>query len=206
MDTVAANNPFMTQTAGEVIHKVQKTSTQNIPIADVLWEGRFRADGLGFAMGHDRAIIQPVRQLPDVPTHFAESVAQGTFGQGGYLAYRANAKVMKALFSFLPSPQIRLTGNGARNSVTLSGPNHESIRLPDVASQLRKVLFGATPTEATKPVSVRIRFLICRAISGAGPNNPSQPCTSRNASSKLNGSTSGVNERKIARICLLISA
>ena len=75
--------------------------------------------------------------------------------------------------------------------------------LPTSLASLARNLLGATPTEATSPVSPLIRPLIRRPISGAGPNSPSQPRTSRNASSRLSGSTSGVKRKKISRICRL---
>lgn len=99
-----------------------------------------------------------------------------------------------------PTPQTRPTGSGARNSATRSaGRMTQPSGLPRSPASLARNLLGATPTEATRPVSARTRALMARAISGAGPNSPSQPRTSRNASSRLSGSTSGVKLRKMSR-------
>ena len=62
---------------------------------------------------------------------------------------------------------------------------------------------GATPTDATRPVSLRMSRLIERAMASPSPNKRWQPRTSRNASSSESGSTRGVYERKIRMICWL---
>src|SRR5262249_139410 len=59
-------------------------------------------------------------------------------------------------------------------------------------------LLGATPTEATRPTSPFTRTLICCPTSGAVPE-ATQPRTSRNASSRLNGSTNGGKESRTTR-------
>ena len=56
----------------------------------------------------------------------------------------------------------------------------------------------ASPTEAGRPVRSRTRSRIARAISTGGPKSRTVPATSRNASSMLSGSTSGVNSWKTA--------
>ncbi len=67
-------------------------------------------------------------------------------------------------------------------------------------------LFGAMPTEATSPTSARIRALMARPITAAGPNSRWQPVTSRNASSIESGSISGVKAAKTAKTCSDTSA
>ena len=62
----------------------------------------------------------------------------------------------------------------------------------------RAAWWSATPTDATRPVSARTRPRISAAISGPGRGARRTPATSRNASSSAIGSTSGVNERRIA--------
>jgi len=59
---------------------------------------------------------------------------------------------------------------------------------------------GATPAEAVSPTSVRIRALMVRAISTAGPNSDSDAVTSRKASSRESGSTSGVKPPRMPMI------
>ena len=56
-------------------------------------------------------------------------------------------------------------------------------------------LLVATPTETVRPTASTTSLLIRRAISGAGPNNPSEPATSRKASSIETCSTTGVKRR-----------
>jgi hypothetical protein len=53
-------------------------------------------------------------------------------------------------------------------------------------------LFVATPTDTTRPTSSSTRSLIWRPIVVPSPNAATLPETSRNASSRLIGSTSGV--------------
>ena len=67
-------------------------------------------------------------------------------------------------------------------------------------------LFGATPAEAVRPVSSRIRRLIRRATSTASGSPHEFSVTSRYASSSESGSTRGVTSRKIANTCRDTSA
>jgi hypothetical protein len=64
---------------------------------------------------------------------------------------------------------------------------------------------GATPTEQVSPSSSSTRDRMRSAISGAGPSNRRARRTSRKASSREIGSTSGVNEVKIAMTRALTS-
>ena len=66
-------------------------------------------------------------------------------------------------------------------------------------------LFVATPTETTRPTSSRTRCLIVRPIVSPSPNAAVLAVTSRKASSRLIGSTSGVYEAKIAMTSSLAS-
>jgi hypothetical protein len=61
-------------------------------------------------------------------------------------------------------------------------------------------LDDATPAETVRPDSARTATRIFRAISSALPNRRALSVTSRNASSKDRGSTSGVKRRKISKI------
>jgi hypothetical protein len=60
-------------------------------------------------------------------------------------------------------------------------------------------LFGATPTEHTSSSSSRTRARISSPILAGSPKSEVAPPTSRNASSRDRGSTSGVNESMISR-------
>jgi len=61
-------------------------------------------------------------------------------------------------------------------------------------------LLAASPAEAVRPVSARIRRLISRTASGAGPNSDAVPVRSTNASSTETGSTSGEKSPRIPMI------
>ena len=93
-----------------------------------------------------------------------------------------------------PTPKIFDTGSGSSTARTSSGwiTRKPSGLSRSEASFARNFELGATPTEATSPVSRRMSRLIARPISIASPNSRSQPATSRNASSSESGSTSGV--------------
>lgn len=62
-------------------------------------------------------------------------------------------------------------------------------------------LVAATPTLHVMPTSARTRSRIWAAIRAGLPQSRRTPCTSRNASSTDSGSTSGVNDSKIAITC-----
>ena len=59
---------------------------------------------------------------------------------------------------------------------------------------------GAIPIDATRPSSFRMSPLIAFPMAWASPNRRSEPVTSRNASSRDRGSTSGVYRWKIPMI------
>ena len=61
-------------------------------------------------------------------------------------------------------------------------------------------LFAASPADAVSPVSARIRRLMPRTASGAGPNSEAVPVRSTKASSTETGSTSGEKSPRIAMI------
>ena len=65
---------------------------------------------------------------------------QRLFRHGSDLADGANAHIVSRFSPFAPTPQIRLTGNGVKNSVTLAAENHESVRLAEIAGELGEVL------------------------------------------------------------------
>ena len=97
-----------------------------------------------------------------------------------------------------PMPHSRPTSIGGRSTSTLSGSITVSPSgLFMSEASLARNLFGATPTEAVRPVSEAMRCLRRMPISVAGPSSRMLPVTSRKASSRLSGSTSGVTESKI---------
>ena len=72
-------------------------------------------------------------------------------------------------------------------------------------ASLASSLVVATPTDALSPVSAFTRARTATAISGPVPWRRRDPSTSRNASSREMGSTSGVNDLRIAMISVLAS-
>src|SRR6516225_277662 len=67
---------------------------------------------------------------------------------------------------------------------------------------LARNLFGATPADAVKPVSARIRSFSRLATVMPSTSPHAFSVTSRYASSSDSGSTSGVTSRKIAKTTL----
>ena len=70
--------------------------------------------------------------------------------------------------------------------------------LQRVEASLATNLVVATPTEQVMPCSSDTRSRISAPISAGRPRRRTAPATSRNASSRDSGSTSGVIERKIS--------
>ena len=68
-----------------MIHKIKEPIPKDDSVADVAGEGGFGADRFGFSIRHNRAIIQPVCQLPDMPAHLAKVVNQDILRQRGDL-------------------------------------------------------------------------------------------------------------------------
>ena len=100
-----------------------------------------------------------------------------------------------------PAPHRRDTGRGARKSA--SPPGATTTRPSGFSrsdATLAMNLFEATPTEAARPIAVRIRDLMRRACSSPSPNRARVFVTSRNASSMESGSRSGVNSARMAMI------
>jgi len=94
-----------------------------------------------------------------------------------------------------PTPHNEPTGSGCRNSMTRSGGTTSNPSgLLRVEASLATNLLAATPTEQVMPCSSwtrsRINWPICRGE----PSRRRAPEMSRNASSRLIGSTRGVIE------------
>ena len=103
--------------------------------------------------------------------------------------------------STFPTPHSRSTGSGARNPASVPGG---TITRPSgfrrSEATLATNLFAASPAEAVRPVSARIRVLIRRTASSGGPKSACVPDRSTNASSTETGSTSGEKPPRIAMI------
>jgi hypothetical protein len=97
-----------------------------------------------------------------------------------------------------PTPQRAPTGSAWRNgSVSAAGTTSRPSGLQRVLASLATNLVEAAPTEQVRPVSACTRRRIMAPISAGEPKSPRAPATSRNASSMLSGSTSGVTSRKM---------
>ena len=98
-----------------------------------------------------------------------------------------------------PTPHSAPTGSGCRNDTTPSGgttisPSGLAIDEASLATNL----LAATPTEQVMPCSSATRLRISSPIAAGGPSRRTAPETSRNASSRDSGSTSGVTSAKTA--------
>ena len=92
-----------------------------------------------------------------------------------------------------PIPHILETGSGSRIRCLLSSViMTKQSGLSKSEASLARNLLGASPTEAVRSVCSLISAFIFLPIVSADPNSLMQPVTSRNASSILIGSTSGV--------------
>ena len=103
-----------------------------------------------------------------------------------------------------PTPHSFSTASGARNSASVPGAT--STKPPGLRrseATLAHNLLLATPTLTTSPASSSTRDLIWRAIASPSPKAAALPVTSRNASSRLIGSTSGVYDLKMPITCSL---
>lgn len=70
--------------------------------------------------------------------------------------------------------------------------------LERVEASLATNLVPATPTEQVMPCSSNTRARMCSPMATGSPSRRPEPETSRNASSRLSGSTSGVIVRNSA--------
>ncbi len=99
-----------------------------------------------------------------------------------------------------PTPHSASTGNCWRNGSTRSGPitvSPSGFFQPDAI--FARNLLGATPADAVRPVSARMRAFSLRATDVASGSPHAFSVTSRYASSSDSGSTSGVTSRKIEK-------
>ncbi len=101
-----------------------------------------------------------------------------------------------------PTPQSASTGSFCRNGSIRSGAitvRPSGFFQPEAI--LARNLFGATPAEAVRRVSSRMRSFRRRATVTPSGSPHAFSVTSRYASSSESGSTSGVTLRKIAKTC-----
>ncbi len=97
---------------------------------------------------------------------------------------------------FSPTPHSAPTGSGCRYSIVCAaGTTSSPSGLHRDDASLATNLVAATPTEQVIRCSCSTWARIRRAISVGLPSRRTAPETSRKASSRLSGSTSGVTER-----------
>ena len=102
-----------------------------------------------------------------------------------------------------PTPHSAETGSGCRKPRTSpAGTTSSPSGLLAVDASLATNLVVATPTEQVSPYWPRTLARIRRAMAAGGPSRLMAPPTSRNASSRESGSTSGVTPRNRAMISL----
>ena len=98
-----------------------------------------------------------------------------------------------------PTPHSTSTPSPCSQSTArLGGITSSPSGLPWEEPSLARNLLAATPTVTARPVSSRTLARRSAAMAGADPARRLAPPTSRNASSRLSGSTSGVTARKTA--------
>ncbi len=101
-----------------------------------------------------------------------------------------------------PTPHSAVTGSGCRKASTrAAGTTSMPSGLHRADASLATNLVGATPTEQVSCNSSTTRRRIAAAMSAGRPAARTLPRTSRNASSRESGSTSGVTSRRIAITC-----
>ncbi len=92
-----------------------------------------------------------------------------------------------------PTPHSRETGRGARNAATPpGGTSTRPSGLPRSVAIFAASFTSAIPAETASPQLARTSALIARAMSAPAPWSARLAVTSRNASSRDSGSTSGV--------------
>ncbi len=100
---------------------------------------------------------------------------------------------------FSPTPHSSPTGSGCRKATTRSaGTTSRPSGLARVEASFATNFVDATPTEQVMPCSSWTRERMSSAMTAGGPSRRTAPETSRNASSRLSGSTSGVTSRNTA--------
>ena len=92
-----------------------------------------------------------------------------------------------------PTPQRRETGSGARNSAVVPGGTQtRPSGLPRSEAIFAAILQSAIPAETTSPVPARTSRFTAAAMASGAPCSARLAVTSRKASSRESGSTSGV--------------
>ncbi len=101
----------------------------------------------------------------------------------------------------LPTPQMKVTGRGARNAAASRWLNTENPRgLSRSEASFARNLFSESPIDTVMPIlSSTARAKPASDFAGEWPCSRSVPERSRNASSIESGSTSGVNSSISAR-------
>ena len=132
----------------------------------------------------------------------AEQRPQHRIGRAAQLPEGGDARGLHLGAGLAPRPGMRRTGSGSSTARTRSALT--TVRPSGLARSeaiLATSLLGATPTEAVRPVSSRMRALMWRAICTASPSSCWLAVTSRKASSSDRPCTSGVTSWKTPKTC-----
>src|SRR5262245_3982882 len=93
----AGEDTGVSQPTGQVVRQIEQQGAERVAVADVLAEGRLRADRLRLAVGNDGTVVLAVCELPDVPAQLPEVVGQYLLGQRGQLADGADPEGVQPL-------------------------------------------------------------------------------------------------------------
>ena len=199
----AAAEPGRAELGRHPIRLGKERRPEQADVPRVAPERLLRADGLRIVPRDHGALVDPLGQLEEVraggrpqpglePPPTQPRPGRRSCGPRGRRAPPPP-----------PGPRPRAGGaaDGRRKAASSPGLTSTS---PSGFSRSEAIfatnLFGATPADAVSPTSSRIRALIRRAISTPVPWRAREPVTSRNASSRDRGSTSGVKSARIAMI------
>ena len=158
------------------------------------------ADRLRRLVRHDDAVVEAVREVPEVP---AALIAEDPVRMASGVAPSSATVRMPSRPSsspvFSPTPHSRPTGSGSRNARTPSWRHDEhAVGLGTDRSELRHELRRRDADRADDADLVARRGLGSRRDPGRVSEQRVAP-TSRNASSSESGSTSGVYDSRISR-------
>ena len=176
----------------------------------VVGEGLLVADGLELLVGLDRARVDAPRQLGEVPAvRRPESRRRGCPRGRSAMSPTVRTPSRSRRSSVAgPTPHSARAGSGWRKpssspgAITWTpspgtGPSTDARGLAASDASLASIFEGATPTEHVSPSRASTSARMRCATVGPSPWDRRAPVTSRNASSRLIGSTRGVNDRKM---------
>ena len=210
--TVRPATPVAPQPPGHRVGHADELALERRPVVVVVGEGLLVADRLGPLVGHDRPVVDAVGQLTEVPAvGLAHRADERRLGQVGEVADGARPRGARAARVAGPTPHSARTGSGSQEGELLvrghdrarpapgSGPVRVTRGLAASDASLATNFVGGHADRAGQ--ALLGQHLLAdgpaRCV-GPSPSSRRAPVTSRNASSRQSGSTSGVYDRKIA--------